>query len=181
MDETSRGQRIKLLILDVDGVLTDGHIIFGHDGELMKNFHVQDGLGITIAHKAGLKTAIITGRESQIVQLRSSELKIMDVYQGSKNKLEALYELIEKYNLALEEVAYVGDDLIDLSVMTKVGLSCAVANAVPEVKSHAHLVTNHHGGKGAVREVIEFILKSQGKWEKIITSYIQGGQIKTQQ
>lgn len=181
MDKTSRGQKIKLLILDVDGVLTDGHIIFGRDGELMKNFHAQDGLGITIAHKAGLKTAIITGRESQIVQLRSSELKILDVYQGSKNKLEALYELVEKYNLALEEVAYVGDDLIDLAVMTKVGLSCAVANAVPEVKSHAHLVTNHHGGKGAVREVVEFILKSQGKWEEIIASYIQGRHIKTQQ
>jgi 3-deoxy-D-manno-octulosonate 8-phosphate phosphatase (KDO 8-P phosphatase) len=172
---------IKLLILDVDGVLTDGHIIFGHDGELMKNFHSQDGLGIAAAHKAGLKTAIITGRESQIVHLRSSELKIMDVYQGSMNKVEAFTALLAKYSLKAEEVAYVGDDLIDLPVMVQVGLSCAVANAVEEVKKHAHLVTNHRGGQGAVREVVEFILKSQGKWDDIVNAYLQGGRIETKQ
>lgn len=176
-----RAKHIKLLILDVDGVLTDGHIIFGRDGELMKNFHSQDGLGITAAHKAGLKTAIITGRESQIVQLRSSELKIMDVYQGAMNKVEALAALLEKYKLNVEEVAYVGDDLIDLPVMVQVGLSCAVANAVEEVKKHAHLVTSHRGGQGAVREVVEFILKSQGKWDDIVNAYIQGGRIETKQ
>jgi 3-deoxy-D-manno-octulosonate 8-phosphate phosphatase (KDO 8-P phosphatase) len=181
MDVAVRAKHIKLLILDVDGVLTDGHIIFGRDGELMKNFHSQDGLGITAAHKAGLKTAIITGRESQIVLLRSSELKIMDVYQGSMNKVEALTALLEKYNLQLEEVAYVGDDLIDLPVMVQVGLSCAVANAVEEVKQYAHLVTNQQGGQGAVREVVEFILKAQGKWDDIVNAYLQGGRIETKQ
>jgi 3-deoxy-D-manno-octulosonate 8-phosphate phosphatase (KDO 8-P phosphatase) len=181
MSIEARAKNIKLLILDVDGVLTDGHIIFGRDGELMKNFHSQDGLGIAAAHRAGLKTAIITGRESQIVHLRSSELKIVDVYQGSMNKIEALAALIAKYNLELEEIAYVGDDLIDLPVMVQVGLSCAVANAVAEVKKHAHLVTDHYGGHGAVREVVEFILKSQGKWDDIVNAYIQGGRIETKQ
>ncbi|MDF2636220.1 MAG: 3-deoxy-D-manno-octulosonate 8-phosphate phosphatase, YrbI family [Pelosinus sp.] len=181
MGVEARAKQIKLLILDVDGVLTDGHIIFGRDGELMKNFHSQDGLGITAAHKAGLKTAIISGRESQIVHLRSTELKITDVFQGAMNKVDALATLLEKYNLDLEEVAYVGDDLIDLSVMVQVGLSCAVANAVDEVKEHAHMVTNHQGGQGAVREVVEFILKSQGKWDDIVNAYIQGGHIETKQ
>lgn len=177
----TRAQNIKLLVLDVDGVLTDGHIIFGRDGELMKNFHSQDGLGIAIAHKAGMKTAIITGRESQIVQLRSTELKIMDVYQGSMNKVEAFCELLAKYSLGVEEVAYVGDDLIDLPVMVQVGLSCAVANAVPEVKEHAHFITTQRGGQGAVREVVEFILKAQGKWNDIVNAYIQGGRIESKQ
>jgi 3-deoxy-D-manno-octulosonate 8-phosphate phosphatase (KDO 8-P phosphatase) len=177
----AHAKNIKLLILDVDGVLTDGQIIFGHDGELMKNFHSQDGLGITAAHRAGLKTAIITGRESQIVHLRSSELKIVDVYQGSMSKIEALAALIAKYNLKLEEVAYVGDDLLDLPVMVQVGLSCAVANAVAEVKQHAHFVTVHQGGHGAVREVVEFILKAQEKWDDIVNAYMQGEKIETKQ
>lgn len=181
MNVESRGKKIKLLVLDVDGVLSDGRIIFGHDGELMKNFNSQDGLGITVAHKAGIRTAIITGRESQIVHLRGSELKIADIYQGAMNKVEALLELIAKYNVTLEEVAYVGDDLNDLPVIVRVGLACAVANAVPEVKNYAHLVTDHYGGQGAVREVIEFILKTQGKWESIVQAYIQGEGIQTKQ
>ena len=170
-------QKIKLLVLDVDGVLTSGQIIFGRDGELMKKFHAQDGLGITLAHKANLNVAIITGRQSQMVHLRSAELNIKDVYQGAMSKTEALAHLMAKYNLALDQVAYVGDDLNDLPVMIRVGLPCAVANAAPEVKQYAKLVTNHAGGNGAVREVIEYILKAQGKWESIINSYLQGGHI----
>jgi len=181
MSKETRGEKIKLLVLDVDGVLSDGRIIFGHDGELMKNFNSQDGLGITVAHKAGLRTAIITGRESQIVHLRGSELNIADIYQGTKNKVEALSDLIAKYKVTLEEVAYVGDDLNDLPVLVRVGLACAVANAVPEVKNYAHFVTNHQGGQGAVREVIEFILKTQGKWESIVNAYVQGEWIETKQ
>ena len=177
----SCGQKIKLVVLDVDGVLTSGQIIFGAQGELMKKFHAQDGLGITLAHKAGLKTAIITGRESQMVNLRSAELNITDVYQGSMNKIEALAELMIKYGLTPEQVAYVGDDLNDLPVMIRVGLPCAVANAAPEVKEHAQLVTKQAGGNGAVREVIEYILKAQGQWESIITTYLQGGFIETKQ
>ena len=181
MDIETRGKKIKLVVLDVDGVLTSGEIIFGRDGELMKKFNAQDGLGITAAHKAGLKTAIITARESQIVHLRSAELKITDVCQGTMNKVESLLELVSKYNLTLEQVAYVGDDLNDLPVIGCVGLACAVANAVWEVKNHAHLVTNHKGGQGAVREVIEFILKTQGKWESIVKSYMQVGEIEVKQ
>jgi len=177
MDLVRPEQKIKLLVLDVDGVLTSGQIIFGRDGEIMKKFHAQDGLGITLAHKAGLHIAIITGRESQMVNLRSAELNIKDVYQGSMNKTQALAELMAKYKLTLDQVAYVGDDLNDLPVLIRVGLPCAVANATPEVKQYAQLVTNHAGGSGAVREVIEYILKAQGKWESIINTYLQGGHI----
>ncbi|MBC8016762.1 MAG: HAD-IIIA family hydrolase [Sporomusaceae bacterium] len=176
-----RGQKIKLLVLDVDGVLTSGQIIFGPEGELMKKFHAQDGLGITLAHKAGLKIAIITGRESQMVKLRSAELSITDIYQGSMNKMKALSELMAKYNLTHEQIAYVGDDLNDLPVMIRVGLPCAVANAASEVKQHAQLITKQAGGNGAVREVIEYILKVQGKWDSIINTYLQGGCIETKQ
>ena len=174
-------QKIKLLVLDVDGVLTSGQIIFGRDGELMKKFHAQDGLGITLAHKVGLNIAIITGRESQMVELRCAELSIKDVYQGSMSKTEALAQLLAKYDLTVDQVAYVGDDLNDLPVLIRVGLPCATANAVPEVKQYAHLVTKQTGGNGAVREVIEYILKAQGKWESIINVYLQGGQIENKQ
>lgn len=181
MEIKKSAQKIKLLVLDVDGVLTSGQIIFGRDGELMKKFHAQDGLGITLAHKVGLTVAIITGRQSQMVNLRSEELNIEDVYQGTMSKTEALAELVAKYSLTVDQVAYIGDDLNDLPVMIRVGLPCAVANASPEVKQHAQLVTNHTGGNGAVREVIEYILKAQGKWENIINTYLQGGHIDNRQ
>lgn len=174
MDNEIRAQKIKLIVLDVDGVLTNGQLVFGTQGELMKNFHAQDGLGIALARNIGLKTAIITGRKSQMVELRSAELGITDVYQGKISKVEALNDLMANYKLNLEEIAYVGDDLNDLPVMIRVGLPCAVANAAPEVKEHALLVTKQTGGNGAVREVIEYILKKQGKWEQIINGYLQG-------
>jgi len=181
MGSESSGQKIKLLILDVDGVLTSGQVIMGHDGELMKKFNAQDGLGITVAQKVGLNIAIITGRNSEMVTRRSAELSIMDVYQGVMSKTAALAELMAKYSLTAEQVAYVGDDLNDLPVMVRVGLPCAVANAAAEVKEHAKLVTKCSGGHGAVREVIEYILKSQDKWAGIITGYLQGGYIETKQ
>ena len=181
MELAAAAQKIKLVVLDVDGVLTSGQIIFGREGELMKMFHAQDGLGITLAHKADIHIAIITGRESPMVQLRGAELNIKDIYQGSMNKTQALAELMAKYDVTLEQVAYVGDDLNDLPVLIRVGLPCAVANAAPEVKQYAQLVTNQAGGNGAVREVIEYILKAQGKWENIIKAYLQGKHIETQQ
>lgn len=181
MGKDSPAQKIKLLALDVDGVLTNGEIIFGCDGELMKKFNAQDGMGITLARKAGLRIAIITGRESQMVKLRSAELNITDVYQGAMTKTQALAELKAKYNVTAEEIAYVGDDLNDLPVMVAVGLPCAVANAALEVKEHARFVTHSSGGSGAVREVIEYILKTQGKWENIIATYLQDGTIETKQ
>ena len=173
MNALARASKIKLIIFDVDGVLTDGKLIFSADGELFKSFHAQDGLGISLLHKAGIKTAIITGRTSDIVKFRSKELNITDVYQGAKNKVNAFEELKEKYALALDEIAYVGDDLIDLPIMIKVGLACAVHNAVMDVKTRSHYISEAAGGNGAVREISELILKAQDKWDDIVLSYLQ--------
>ncbi|WIW71047.1 KdsC family phosphatase [Anaerosinus gibii] len=168
---SKRATRIKMVIFDVDGVLTDGTIVVGTTGEFMKNFNCQDGLGISLLHKAGIKTAIITGRTSEIVKIRSQELNITEVYQGVANKLSAFHMLKEKYHLEDDTIAYVGDDLIDLPVMLQVGLACAVDNAAYEVKEVAHYVARKEGGKGAVREIVEMILKSQGKWDSLIETY----------
>lgn len=172
---------VRLLVLDVDGVLTAGQIIFGGDGEITKIFHCQDGLGITAARKAGLKIAIITGRHSAMVERRGAELRIDAVYQGIDNKLVALQELMACYELSPEQVAYVGDDLNDLAVMAAVGLPCAVGNAVPEVKAVACYVAQRLGGGGAVREVIELILKAQGKWADVVAAYTAPGGVDTRQ
>ena len=176
MDQETRARNIALLILDVDGVLTDGQLLFNDQGEAMKVFNTQDGLGISAARQAGLRTAIITGRETEMVRRRGAELNITDVYQGAKDKVHAYQELLDKYNLAPEQVAYVGDDINDLAVMTRVGLACAVANAVPDVKQRAHFITTREGGRGAVREVIELILRAQGKWDTIVNDYLQSGE-----
>lgn len=172
MNNDLYAQQIKLIIFDVDGVLTGGHIIFGQEGEALKAFHCQDGMGISLAHKAGLKTAIITGRESQIVHRRATELKIGDIHQGASDKVIALRELMQKHSLTLKQIAYVGDDINDLPVMTQVGLPCAVANAVPEVKALAKYISLRQGGNGAVRDIIEYILKAQNAWDKIIAEYM---------
>lgn len=181
MDYEARAKQIALLILDVDGVLTNAQLVFDSQGEVMKVFHTQDGLGITAAHKAGLKTAIITGRETEMVRRRGLELKIGDVYQGAMDKVQAFQELLAKYQLSPEQVAYVGDDLNDLAVLTQVGLACAVANAVPDVKERVHFITTREGGRGAVREVIELILKSQGKWGAVVEAYMRPGKQEAQQ
>jgi len=181
MDIEARACRVKLLIFDVDGVFTNGQLMFGRDGEVMKEFNAQDGLGISIAHQAGFKTAIITGRESEMVRMRGAELKIADIYQGTIGKVAALAELVNKYKFDLEEVCYAGDDLLDLPVMVKVGLACAVANAAPEVKERAHFVATREGGRGAVREIVEFVLKAQGKWDDIIATYTTAVPIETRQ
>ncbi len=172
MDNICYAQKIKLIIFDVDGVLTEGHIIFGQDGEALKAFHSQDGMGISLAHKAGLKTAIITGRESQIVHRRATELKIGDIHQGAIDKVTALRELMQKHSLTLEQIAYVGDDINDLPVMVQVGLPCAVANAVSEVKAVAKYTSARQGGNGAVRDILEYILKAQNAWDGIIAEYM---------
>lgn len=177
MDIAPYARPVKLIIFDVDGVLTDGRIIFGQEGEALKAFHCQDGMGISLAHKAGLKTAIITGRESQIVCRRAAELKIGDIHQGAADKMTALRQLMAKHGLGLEQLAYVGDDINDLPVMLQVGLPCAVANAVPEVKAAARYVSSRCGGDGAVRDIIECILKSQHAWDKLIAEYLQTARI----
>lgn len=168
---TERAKRVKLIIFDVDGVLTDGGIYIGETGELFKPFYCRDGLAITLARQNGLKTAIITGRSSKQVQMRAKDLSIDAVWQGCSDKREAYAELKQKFNLCDEDICYVGDDLIDLPVMVQVGLSAAVGDAVPEVRARAHLVTDFYGGRGAVRQVIEFIFKAQGKWDNIVEQY----------
>lgn len=181
MDSNIRAKKIKLLVFDVDGVLTNNQIIFGQDGEAMKVFHSQDGLGMAAACRIGLKTAIITGRESEMVRRRCSELNVSDIRQGSMDKTVHLKELADKYQLTYDEIGYVGDDLNDLAVLKQVGLACAVANAVPEVKAAAHYTASREGGRGAVREIIELVLKAQGKWDTLVEMYSNPGTIETRQ
>lgn len=172
MDFKARAARIKLVVFDVDGVLTDGKIVIGNAGELYKSFDAQDGLGVSLLKLSGLKTAIITGRSSEIVKRRAAELKIDALFQGAKNKLAALKRLREAYGFAEEEIAYIGDDLIDLPVLRRVGLACAVANAVDEVKAASQYVAARKGGDGGVRQIAEAILKARGQWEEILAAYL---------
>ena len=171
-DAVERAQKVKMIILDVDGVLTDGSVSVGADGELFKSFNVRDGLGITLAQKHGIKTAIITGRESKMLAYRARELKINAFYQNKKNKLPAYRELQSEYGLTPEQFAYVGDDLFDLAVMRDVGFAATVADATEEAKAVSCFVSDYNGGHGGVRQIIEFILKAQGKWQAIVDHYM---------
>jgi len=168
-----KAKKIKLLITDVDGVLTNGQIILGPGHQEWKSFHVQDGLGIALAQKAGLAVAIITGRSSEAVEKRAQELTIKLVYQKIKDKRTALLQILKELALAKEEVAYIGDDLNDLPILEIVGLKLAVANAVPEVQIRVDYVTQKEGGQGAVREALVLILQAQGKWEELVDSYLK--------
>ena len=170
-DAFSRAQKIKLIIFDIDGTLTDGGIYISASGEMFKAFNCQDGFGIVTAHKLGLQTAIIIGLESVITLNRAKELGITAVKQGQMDKRNAYKELKAEFNLTDEEIAYVGDDIIDLPVLVQVGFRAAVGNANIAVKERAHFVAENDGGKGAVREVLEFILKSQGKWAELVHQY----------
>jgi 3-deoxy-D-manno-octulosonate 8-phosphate phosphatase (KDO 8-P phosphatase) len=194
-----RAKKIKLILFDVDGVLTDGKIwIFPapagakqsileqanqHGGEggfgfssasliEAKGFHAHDGTAISLARLAGLKTGIITKRLSETVALRARDLKIDHVHQGIQDKARVFREILEKEGLTAAEAAFVGDDVIDLPAMRRCGLAIAVKNARPEVKAAAHWVTPHAGGDGAARDAVEYILKAQGKWKKIVEDYI---------
>lgn len=166
-----KAKKIKLVIFDVDGVLTDGGIYIGEQGELFKPFFCRDGLGMTLARRAGLKTAIITGRASNAVLLRAQRLEVSEVYQGNLDKRSAYAELKQKLDVQDDEVAYIGDDLVDLPVMLQVGLPLAVGDAVDEVKAAAEVVSDLPGGHGAVRQLLEFLLKAQGKWEELLQSF----------
>jgi 3-deoxy-D-manno-octulosonate 8-phosphate phosphatase (KDO 8-P phosphatase) len=164
----ARAKKIRVLLMDVDGVLTDGRIwlLSRRDGTAseMKGFSAYDGAGLKVARAAGLRTGVITGRESTAVAQRARECEIEFVFQKRATKIHALEEILRTTGAGEAEVAYVGDDLPDLQVLQRVGFAIAVANAAPEVKRVAHYVTSRSGGEGAVREVIELILKVQGKW-----------------
>ena len=167
-------KNIKLVIFDVDGVLTDGRIVISDSGEQTKEFDSQDGAGIKFLQRAGLMAAVITGRESRVVALRCKELGITEVEQASTKKIEAYERILKRLGLKDEEVCYVGDDVVDLPVMWRVGYPVAVPNARPEVRRMARCVTKAGGGRGAVREIIEKILKAQGKWALIFARYEKG-------
>lgn len=171
----TRARAIKLVAMDVDGVLTDGRIILGNSEEL-KAFHVHDGLGIALAHRAGLITAIITGRCSQAVERRGKELSIPEIHQGAADKVRCLEQLLVKYQLTPQMVAYIGDDLNDVPLFLRVGLAVAVADASPEARRFAHYVTRARGGRGAVREVITMILKAQERWDELVAGYLGQGE-----
>lgn len=167
MDLQARCRGIDLLLLDVDGVLTDGSIIYGDRGEEVKAFHVRDGSGLKLWTKLGKRAGIITGRKSAIVERRAAELGLAPVVQEADDKLVAFEQVLRDQNLPPERACFVGDDLPDLPVLRKCGLAVAVADACPETKACAHFVTQTAGGKGAVREVIELLLRAQGRWQEI--------------
>jgi len=172
-DIIERARRVKILILDCDGVLTDGRIIMLPTGDETKVFDVKDGHAIVMLHRAGIRSGIISGRQSAIVRARAQELGIAHLHEMAWVKTEAYEQILAEENLTSDEVCYVGDDVVDIPLLRRAGLAVAVADAVAEVKQFAHLVTARDGGRGAVREVIELILKAQGKWEDALARYIE--------
>lgn len=168
-----RASRIKLLLMDCDGVLTDGRLWLTEDGNEQKSFNTHDGLGLSLLHRAGLKSGIITGRSSNAVTRRAGELGVEFVRQGDPNKVAAFEEVMRLAGVDENEVAFVGDDLTDIPIMRRAEFAVAVADAVEEARSVAHYVTRAKGGRGAVREVIEMILKSQGRWQDQVDEYLK--------
>jgi len=163
-----RARRVKLLLMDCDGVITDGRIWLTPEGDEQKAFHARDGQGISVWHRAGLQSGIISGRASSSVERRAHELKIKYVHQYAKNKIAALEEILADANVSADECCYIGDDLGDVAVMRRVGLAVAVADAAEDTKAAAYYVTMLDGGKGAVREVIELVLKAQDRWDELV-------------
>ena len=183
----ARARRIKLLLFDVDGVLTDGKLFFiprasepdnpqlsAHGSVEFKGFHAHDGVAISLARLAGLKSGLITKRYSETVALRARDLRLEFVRQGIQDKAAALEAIVKEAGVELDEAAFVGDDVVDLPAMRTCGFAIAVRNARAEVKKEAHYVTTQVGGDGALRDAVEFILKPQGKWKKVLEDYIGG-------
>lgn len=166
--------KIKLLLLDVDGVMTDGRIIYDNDGGETKSFDVKDGHGLKLVQRAGIQVGIITGRQSAVVERRAAELGIELVYQGVKDKRLPFNEILKQFALTAEEIAYVGDDIVDLPIMRQVGFAATVADAVDDVKPFADMVTKRSGGRGAVREICDFLLKESGRWSSVTRHYFEG-------
>lgn len=166
-----RLRRIRLLLLDVDGVLTDGRIIYDAQGIETKAFDVKDGHGLKLLQRSGVQVGIITGRHSEVVDIRARELGIDIVYQGAKDKLVPFEEILQKLQLTADEVAYMGDDLPDLPVLRRAGWAVAPLDAVGEIKPYVHYVTSRPGGRGAVREVCDLLLQENGCWPELTSRY----------
>jgi 3-deoxy-D-manno-octulosonate 8-phosphate phosphatase (KDO 8-P phosphatase) len=171
-DELRRAKRIRLLILDVDGVLTRGEIVYDRRGREIKTFDVSDGTGIWLAQAVGLRVALLTGRVSKAVEIRARELEIAIVRQGSRDKRADGLAIAKELRLRPEQVAFAGDEVIDIPLLKSVGFAAAVANARPEVKDVAHYVSLRKGGDGAVREIIEYLLKAQDKWNQALAPFL---------
>ncbi len=163
--------KIKLLLLDVDGVLTDGRIIYDAEGNELKAFDVKDGHGLKLIQRAGIKVGIITGRSSTVVSRRAAELGIEILYQGALKKLEPYFEILAQEGLTDEQVAYVGDDVVDLPILRRVGFSATVADAVPDVAPFVDYVTQRCGGRGAVREICDLLVHASGQWDELTKRY----------
>ncbi len=171
MSLAEKCERIQLVLTDVDGVLTDGRVIFDNQGVESKQFHIRDGQGIRLWQQSGGRIGIVTGRSSQVVKLRAAELDIDIVRQGVKDKLEVVRTICEELELELSAVCYLGDDLPDWSVIKHVGLGVAVGDAAEELQQDADYVTSLHGGHGAMREVVELLLKNTNRWESVLRKY----------
>ncbi len=167
----ARATKITALVLDVDGVLTDGRIVYDEYGDELKFFDVQDGTGLVFWHRAGLKSAIITARKSKLVRRRAKEMAVDFLAQKALNKLVAYEKILRKFRISDEQVCAISDDLMELPILRRVGLVVAVPNAVDEVKAISHYVTKASGGRGAVREVIDLLLKAKGLWSSVIRRY----------
>lgn len=168
-----KARRIKMLITDIDGVMTDGRIVYSIYGDELKFFDVTDGFGISLLNRAGIKTVIITAKKSRIVKMRARDLKVLKAYAGFIDKLIPFNDVLKRYNIPPEEICFIGDDLIDVPILRRVGLAVSVPNAVAEVKAIAHHITLKPGGRGAVRELCDLILKSQDKWDEVTSKYLK--------
>lgn len=167
----NKAKKIKLLLLDVDGVLTDGRIIYDSKGRDAKFFDVHDGMGVYLLKKAGIPTALITAKGSRAIKPRARDMHVEVVFENISPKTAVLNKILNKYKVSSDEICFVGDDLVDLCLMKRVGLAIAVFNACPEIKQAASYVTLRYGGRGAVREVAELILKAKGQWQEVLRDY----------
>lgn len=168
-----KAKRVKVLVVDIDGVMTDGRIIYSGYGDELRFFDVQDGFGITLLNKAGIKTVIVTAGKSKIVKHRARDLKVSKAYHGFMDKADAFNKLIKEFKVTPAEVCFIGDDLIDIPILKRAGFAVAVSNAIDEVKECAHHITQKPGGRGAVREICDLILKAQDKWALATSKYFQ--------
>ena len=168
-----RASRVRLLIADVDGVMTDGRLYYGDEGEVFKAFDVKDGLGIRLAQRAGIEVGVITGRRSRIVAERAGELDLQEVHQRIHDKAACLNEILDRRGIDAQSVGFIGDDLIDLPAMRIAGFSAAPPDAVPEVVTDVDYVTRRSGGRGCLREVIDLILQTSGKWDSVVAPFLE--------
>jgi 3-deoxy-D-manno-octulosonate 8-phosphate phosphatase (KDO 8-P phosphatase) len=170
-----RAAKVRLIVLDSDGVLTDGRIVLGSDGSEIRSFHVTDGFGIRLGRQAGLDFAIVSGRRSDVLARRAAELNIEEVHQRILDKAGCVQGILDRVGVPAEAACFVGDDLIDLPAMRLVGLAAAPADAQPDVREAAHFVSGRDGGRGAVREVVELVLRAAGKWDGAVRQFVGPG------